>query len=230
MCIRDSLYAVFEHAYNVRESSSDGAADEKKEKRHVLSFSNAIAPYMCAAFPQDMRVFKHPGFAPIFAQLCDSCSATGVPMKPDTSGAGIGKKYARYDEIGVPLCVVVDTETIEGAGVTLRDRDSVTQVRVPVDEVAQIAFLMSTGQLTWAEVQQKYVSVANSASEKVGLGNTTTPAGAVGEDAAPLSDAQELEAYLKQHKIEGRIQKAIDAAVANRSSDPMKDIIAALSK
>merc|ERR1712194_307844 len=103
---------------------------------------------------------------------------------------------------------------------TLRDRDSVTQVRVPVSEVAEVCYRMATGQLDWAAVQRQYEGVANTASEKMALGaaaNTTAPAG----PEAPMTDAQELQAYLAKHRIEARIQQAIDAAVANRSADPM---------
>jgi len=221
------LYAIFEHAYNVRDGKSDDG--DKKEKRHVLSFTNAIAPYMCAAFPQDMRVYKNPEFGAIFKQVLDACSAAGVSMKPDTSGVSIGKKYARYDEVGVSYCVVLDVETLAGAGVTLRERDTVTQVRVPVSEVAEVCYRLATGQLDWAAVQRQYVCVANAASEKMAIGGAANCTAAAGPEA-PMTDAQELEAYLAKHQIESRIQQAIDAAVANRSDDPMKDIVAALSR
>lgn len=53
----------------------------------------------------------------------------------DQTGA-IGRRYRRNDEIGVPFCVTVDFETIEEDGaVTVRDRDSTEQVRIPMDEV-----------------------------------------------------------------------------------------------
>lgn len=53
----------------------------------------------------------------------------------DQTGA-IGRRYRRADEIGVPFCVTVDFETIEDDGaVTVRDRDSTDQVRIPMDEV-----------------------------------------------------------------------------------------------
>lgn len=53
----------------------------------------------------------------------------------DMTGA-IGRRYRRADEVGVPFCVTVDFETIEEDGaVTIRDRDSTEQVRIPMDEV-----------------------------------------------------------------------------------------------
>ena len=47
----------------------------------------------------------------------------------------IGRRYRRQDEIGTPLCVTVDFETVDDHAVTIRDRDTTEQVRVPIDEV-----------------------------------------------------------------------------------------------
>ena len=47
----------------------------------------------------------------------------------------IGKRYRRQDEIGTPLCVTVDFDSLDDAAVTVRDRDTMEQVRVPIDEV-----------------------------------------------------------------------------------------------
>ena len=52
----------------------------------------------------------------------------------DEAGS-IGKRYRRQDEIGTPFCVTVDFETLEDECVTLRDRDTMDQVRVPIAEV-----------------------------------------------------------------------------------------------
>ena len=62
-------------------------------------------------------------------------SATGSPAEYDEGGS-IGKRYRRQDEIGTPWGVTVDGQTIEDDTVTLRDRDSLEQVRVPVDGLA----------------------------------------------------------------------------------------------
>ena len=49
--------------------------------------------------------------------------------------AAIGKLYRRQDEIGTPWCVTVDVESLEDGAATIRDRDSMTQERVPIDSV-----------------------------------------------------------------------------------------------
>ena len=52
----------------------------------------------------------------------------------DETGS-IGKRYRRQDEVGTPLCVTVDFDTVEDGTVTVRDRDTMTQVRVKVDDL-----------------------------------------------------------------------------------------------
>ena len=51
---------------------------------------------------------------------------------------GIGKLYARQDEIGTPFCVTVDHQSLEDEAVTVRDRDSLEQVRVPIGDVRRL--------------------------------------------------------------------------------------------
>jgi glycyl-tRNA synthetase len=46
---------------------------------------------------------------------------------------GIGKRYRRQDEVGTPWCVTVDFDSLEDGGVTVRDRDTTAQVRVPIE-------------------------------------------------------------------------------------------------
>ena len=54
----------------------------------------------------------------------------------DDSGA-IGKRYRRQDEIGTPLCITIDFDTLEDETVTVRDRDTMAQVRMPIRAMAQ---------------------------------------------------------------------------------------------
>jgi glycyl-tRNA synthetase len=52
--------------------------------------------------------------------------------------AAIGKLYRRQDEIGTPWCVTVDVDSLEDGAVTIRDRDTMTQERVPIEGVRQL--------------------------------------------------------------------------------------------
>jgi glycyl-tRNA synthetase len=51
------------------------------------------------------------------------------------AGGSIGKRYARADEIGVPVCITVDHQSIEDRTVTLRNRDDGSQIRISIDEL-----------------------------------------------------------------------------------------------
>jgi glycyl-tRNA synthetase len=55
----------------------------------------------------------------------------------DESGA-IGKRYRRQDELGTPFCITIDFDTLENDTVTLRDRDSMEQIRVPASELTAL--------------------------------------------------------------------------------------------
>ena len=55
-------------------------------------------------------------------------------MNYDETGS-IGKRYRREDEIGTPYCITVDFDTLEDQAVTVRDRDTMEQVRLPIDEL-----------------------------------------------------------------------------------------------
>ena len=56
------------------------------------------------------------------------------PVDYDESGS-IGRRYRRQDEIGTPYCITVDFDTLEDHSVTIRDRDTMVQIRLPIDEV-----------------------------------------------------------------------------------------------
>ena len=68
----------------------------------------------------------------------------------------MGRKYARFDEIGVPFGVTVDSRTAEDGTVTLRERDSLAQVRLPRGDVVAVVGALSTGARDWASVAAQY--------------------------------------------------------------------------
>ena len=67
-------------------------------------------------------------------KLMDDLRSSGIPSFYDQSGA-IGRRYRRQDEIGTPWCITVDGQSTEDGTVTVRDRDSLVQERVGVDQV-----------------------------------------------------------------------------------------------
>lgn len=121
------LYSVLEQAYWVRRDESG-----KNEKRAVFSFLPVLAPQKVAIFPLMMK----PELEAPVGVLRDEFVRAGISCRVDDSGAAIGKKYARVDELGIPFAVTVDYEA-DGT-VTLRERDSSKQVRVPKTEVVGV--------------------------------------------------------------------------------------------
>ena len=73
----------------------------------------------------------------------------------DDSSASIGKRYSRNDELGTPLGITVDFQSVNDNTFTLRDRDSTKQVRSDIDTICDAVKSIIEGQKTWAEVQQE---------------------------------------------------------------------------
>lgn len=74
-----------------------------------------------------------------------------IPFKVDDSGASIGKRYARNDELGTPFGITVDYDTIKDGSVTLRDRDTTNQVRGSLADVVAAVEQITYRGLSWAE-------------------------------------------------------------------------------
>lgn len=100
---------------------------ENGETRVVMRFNPAIAAYKAAVLPLQKNLGDKA--REIYRNLTKSFMCTY-----DEAGS-IGKRYRRQDEIGTPFCVTVDFETLENGTVTVRDRDSMQQIRIPAEEL-----------------------------------------------------------------------------------------------
>lgn len=80
----------------------------------------------------------------------------GVTSKVDDSGQSIGRRYARTDECGIPFAITIDFDTLKDNTVTLRDLNTMKQVRMTINEAAQTIVNLSINLITWEEVLQKY--------------------------------------------------------------------------
>ncbi len=105
--------------------------DDKGEKRVVLRLHPAIAPIKVAVLPLSRNEKLTPAARDIYARLRKHW------MVQYDDAQSIGRRYRRQDEIGTPLCVTVDFQTVEDDNaVTIRERDSMAQVRVPIEGLA----------------------------------------------------------------------------------------------
>ena len=105
--------------------------DEKGDNRVVLKFRPNIAPIKVAVLP----LSKKDTLTPTARRVWEALRGEFMTQYDETQS--IGRRYRRQDEIGTPLCVTVDFESLEDDAVTIRERDSQAQVRVPIDGIVE---------------------------------------------------------------------------------------------
>ncbi|MBO9542498.1 glycine--tRNA ligase [bacterium] len=107
----------------------DEETDEKGETRVVLRFHPALAPIKVAVLPLSKKPeLKGP------SKKIHEALAKRWSVEYDETGS-IGKRYRRQDEIGTPFCVTIDFDSLEDKSVTVRERDSMSQVRLKIEEL-----------------------------------------------------------------------------------------------
>ena len=111
----------------------DEAPNDKGEMqtRVVMKLHPRLAPIKAAVFP----LVKKEGMPEKAREIYDALKSAGLAAFYDEKGA-VGRRYRRQDEAGTPFCITVDGQTIEDGTVTIRDRDSLSQERIPADSVA----------------------------------------------------------------------------------------------
>jgi len=126
-----SLMAFLVDAYAEDEApNSKGGVD----KRTVLRLDYRLAPVKAAVLP----LSRNDDLNPIAKELAATLRKTWN-VDYDDSGA-IGRRYRRQDEIGTPFCITVDFDSLEDKAVTIRERDSMAQERIPLANVASYLF------------------------------------------------------------------------------------------
>jgi glycyl-tRNA synthetase len=110
----------------------DQAPDEKgqMQTRVVMKFHPRLAPIKAAVFP----LVKKDGMPEIAQEIYSGLKQAGLAAFYDEKGA-VGRRYRRQDEAGTPFCITVDGDTLKDKTVTIRDRDTLEQWRVKVDDV-----------------------------------------------------------------------------------------------
>ena len=105
----------------------DEEVDEKGDKRVVLRLHPALAPFKAAVLPLSKKLSD---------KAMDIKNDLAKEFMVDFDDAGsIGKRYRREDEIGTPFCITYDFESETDGCVTVRERDSMQQVRIPISEL-----------------------------------------------------------------------------------------------
>jgi len=138
------MYAIFEHNFKVREGD---------EQRTYFSLPPVISPLKCSLLP----LSNNTDFTPLVQKISQALTMHDISHRVDDSSGSIGKRYARTDEVAIPFGITVDFDSLkEPHSVTLRERDTTTQIRIDVDQVAEVVRQLSTGRTSWADVLQKF--------------------------------------------------------------------------
>lgn len=130
-----------------------------------MSFPPTVAPTKVLIVP----LSSHPDFKPFVRTLSDKLQEVGISTRVDDSGASIGKRYSvsehavigreyiltqtqRNDELGTPLGITIDFQSVKDNSFTLRDRDSTEQVRAGLDDITNAIANLVNGREKWSDV------------------------------------------------------------------------------
>ena len=138
--ILEPSFGIDRILYSILESCYDKELVDGKE-RTVLRFPSSIAPIDAAVLP----LIKDEGLIKKSKEITQKLKKMGLLVEYDEVGA-IGRRYRRMDEAGTPFDITVDFQTMDDSTVTLRDRDSMKQVRVPDKELEEILKKLLSGE------------------------------------------------------------------------------------
>ncbi|KAJ6216538.1 hypothetical protein RDWZM_007695 [Blomia tropicalis] len=139
------MHTVFEHNFKIREGD---------DQRTYFALPAIVSPIKCSILP----LSNNASFKPIVARISELLIENNLAYKVDDSSGSIGKRYARTDEISIPFAITIDFETEKDNSVTLRERDSMEQIRLKIDEVPVLIRNLCQNKSTWKEVKEKYIS------------------------------------------------------------------------
>ncbi|MDA9754986.1 glycine--tRNA ligase [Gammaproteobacteria bacterium] len=126
--VERGMLAILNEAYTVEEL-------EDKKTRVVLKLKPHLAPIKAAIIPLKKNDDK---LVEIAKKIKNDLQILGIGRVIFENTGNIGKSYRKHDEIGTPLCITVDFETLEDNTITVRDRDSMKQNRVDIDNLVNL--------------------------------------------------------------------------------------------
>ena len=137
------LNAVLEHAFTQRNGD---------ENRCVMNFRPLVAPVKLGIF----RLVTSPTLDIVVSKIHAAMSKVGIVCRVDSSSGTVGRRYARADELGIPFGVTVDFTSLQDNTVTLRDRNTMAQVRIPISELSSVATALCAEEYDWTYVASHY--------------------------------------------------------------------------
>ena len=151
------LYCILEHSFRCRDDlasiAPNGTVNGGNLARCYLALPSSVAPIKVSLLPISAGSDV---LDALVSELGNLLGEAGVSYKVDDSGQAIGRRYARTDEIGIPFGVTVDFESPTDKQVTLRERDSMEQVRLGTEKLVHVLQDLVSGRTTWEVVRQIY--------------------------------------------------------------------------
>jgi glycyl-tRNA synthetase len=123
----------------------------RANQEQVLSFPPPVAPTKVLIVP----LSSNQSFKPHLKKLSQRLRSIGISSRVDDSSASIGKRYSRNDELGTPFGITIDFQTLQDNTLTLRDRDSTSQVRAEEDKIVEAIKTLVDSSKTWADIQKE---------------------------------------------------------------------------
>jgi glycyl-tRNA synthetase len=146
------IYCIFEHCFRVR---------EKDAQRTYFDFPAAISPVKCSLLPLMAQAM----FVPKVQELKTLLTKSGLSSKVDDSGQTVGRRYARTDEMGIPYAFTIDHDTLNDNTVTMREMNTMKQIRLPIPDAAPALLDLTSGRSSWSEMLAKYPNVESGPDE-----------------------------------------------------------------
>ncbi|CDS42067.1 glycyl tRNA synthetase [Echinococcus multilocularis] len=139
------MYAILEQNFHTREDD---------EQRTYLSLPPIIAPYKCSVLP----LSSHPDFVPFVRHLSKELTRVGISHRVDESGGSIGRRYARTDQIAIPYGITIDFDTVnqKPPSASLRERETMKQIRVPIEDLPDLVSDLANGIVSWHDALANY--------------------------------------------------------------------------
>jgi glycyl-tRNA synthetase len=192
------ITGVLEHNFSTREGD---------EQRAVLSFAPVIAPYKAVVLPQDPRISKD-----TVRVISAALTREGLSNIVDDSSASLGKRYSRCDEVGIPFGITVDFDTAKDNCVTIRERDTCAQIRVPIADVTSLLKGICEGESNWSSAVARYpvVTTGEDKAASAGAGATAAPTASAGAGSAAA-----VVAHVKSASASAAPSSASSAPVAS---------------
>lgn len=139
------IYALLEHSFTQRDGD---------EQRCVMRISPFVAATKVGLF---RLTNNNPQFDQVVERIRKELHSNEITYKVDSTSGTIGRRYARADEIGIPFGITIDFDTLLDDTVTLRDRDSMAQIRIPVEDIVTVLRkLTAASPLSWEQLVRKY--------------------------------------------------------------------------